>query len=328
VKRTIGVVIPAHNAERFIAETLDGVAAQERLPDRVVVVDDGSADSTPLRVREWAERSALPVELLELPNRGPAAARNAGIERLDTDLIALLDSDDIWLPHHLAAAEAAFEQEESLILCFASHQKFDEAGVLMEDFLADKAVNSLPFEERPSGLRILSGDVYRSLLTGSYIPPSTSVFSRAAAARIGFFDPGLRRIEDRDFFLRLARVGPFGYYPTIAARYRVHDNNVSHPKNALVLQRFAVSMLMKLLENADELALTPAEIAATRGAAEREAMSALYGASLAGLRSYAIVLREVLGFGLLRPALDPMHLLRAASRGLWGGVHAGSQAAA
>jgi glycosyltransferase involved in cell wall biosynthesis len=309
----IAVIIPAYNAEAFIEEALDSVGAQTRAPDQVIVVDDGSTDSTADRVRGWKHRTGVRVEMMQQGNMGIATARNSGIRRARTELIALLDADDIWEPHHLERSGAAFEQEPELALCFANHQKFNTQGVVLESFLSGKALEELPFDERALGLRILGGPVYCSLVGGNYIPPSTSVFCKAAADRIGLFDPAIKTSEDRDFFLRLTRVGRFAYYPDRHARYRLHDDNISHPSNALTLKRHGLAVLVKMLKQADDLELTAEERARTREAALRQARGVLYAASLQGFPTYARAAAGLLRSNLIGPVLNPKHLVRSLS---------------
>jgi hypothetical protein len=96
----VTVVICAYNAAAFIGTALAGVASQTDPPGRVVVVDDGSSDRTVEVARAW-ER-VLPIEVIALEqNAGAGNARKVGIERTTTSLIAVLDSDDYWLPDHL-----------------------------------------------------------------------------------------------------------------------------------------------------------------------------------------------------------------------------------
>jgi glycosyltransferase involved in cell wall biosynthesis len=307
----IATVIPAYNAGRFIREALDSVAAQTRASDDVIVVDDGSTDGTAAVVQDWADRNAYRVRLIRQANTGPGPARNAGIRHATADMIALLDADDVWLPHHLEQAEIAFGLEKDLVLCFANHAKFRDGQVVLVDYLADKAVQRVPFEQKECGFRLLAPDVYSSLLYGNYIPPSTAVFSRQAAERIRLFDPRVRLAEDRDFFLRLSRIGRFGFFPSHSARYRVHDANVSHPRNALAFSYFGLEVVTKMLRMADELNLTLNEREATRVAAAQHARHLLYGASRKGLRTYLRYAGGIVRKGLIRPVLDPTHLLRA-----------------
>jgi glycosyltransferase involved in cell wall biosynthesis len=307
----IATVIAAYNAERFIAEALDSVAAQCRPTDQIIVVDDGSTDRTAAAASEWQAQHRTFLQLVRQPNQGAAAARNAGITASDADLIALLDADDVWLPHHLQQAEQALLDDPGLVLCFANHQTFDESGVTVPDYLADKAIHDLPFDERAGGQRILRGDVYSSLLEGNYIPPSTSVFRKRAAEQIGFFDPAMLRAEDRDFFLRLSCVGDFACFTQPAAHYRVHDSNMSNPRNELSFQRYGLALILKMEREADKLRLTAAQRERTRAAALYAARVLLYGSSLAGFRSYLRDARAILRSPVWHALLDPRHVLRA-----------------
>jgi succinoglycan biosynthesis protein ExoA len=90
--RPVGVVIPCRNEARWIGEVLDALAAQDRRPDDVVVVDDGSTDGTDAAVEDWRRgHASVPVRVLAGPARGVAAAVNAGIAALDTDVVLRLD---------------------------------------------------------------------------------------------------------------------------------------------------------------------------------------------------------------------------------------------
>src|SRR4051812_13171314 len=90
---TVGVVIPCRNEAPWIVEVLDALLAQDRRPDDVVVVDDGSTDGTSDVVEGWRRRehAGLPVRILTGPARGVAAAVNAGIAALSTDVVVRLD---------------------------------------------------------------------------------------------------------------------------------------------------------------------------------------------------------------------------------------------
>jgi glycosyltransferase involved in cell wall biosynthesis len=90
---SVSVVIPAYNAERFIAEAIQSVLAQTYEVTEIIVVDDGSSDHTCEVAAGFAR-----TRVLKQPNGGPGAARNTGIKAASGDWIALLDSDDLWLP--------------------------------------------------------------------------------------------------------------------------------------------------------------------------------------------------------------------------------------
>lgn len=122
---TIGVAIPAHNAAKFLRRALQSVAAQHRLPTQIVVVDDGSTDSTHRIVEDFADElgthdleitatlggvaspsnqspRAIDIHCIRTLNTGAGAARNLAVAHLNTELVAFLDADDEWHPHWLA----------------------------------------------------------------------------------------------------------------------------------------------------------------------------------------------------------------------------------
>jgi glycosyltransferase involved in cell wall biosynthesis len=90
---SISVVIPAYNAERFIAEAIQSVLAQTYEVTEIIVVDDGSSDHTCEAAAGFAR-----TRIIKQSNGGPGAARNTGVNAASGDWIAFLDSDDLWLP--------------------------------------------------------------------------------------------------------------------------------------------------------------------------------------------------------------------------------------
>ena len=109
----ISVVIPAYNAEKTIAATLQSVLNQTYPPSEVIVVNDGSKDGTKERVLEFGDR----VRLINQENSGVSAARNFGVENSNSDWIAFLDSDDLWLPEKLECQVSLLEKHEGVQWC-------------------------------------------------------------------------------------------------------------------------------------------------------------------------------------------------------------------
>jgi glycosyltransferase involved in cell wall biosynthesis len=100
------VVIPAYNGAAFLGEALASVAAQGCEPIEVIVVDDGSADTT----SEVARALLPPVRLIAQPHAGAGAARNAGVAAARGEFLAFLDADDLWTPSSLRLRLNALEQ--------------------------------------------------------------------------------------------------------------------------------------------------------------------------------------------------------------------------
>ena len=116
----VSVVIPAFNATSFLSETLDSLANQVRKPDEVIVVDDGSIDGT----AALAERHPIVTQVIVRPNGGICAARNDGIEASDSDLVFLLDADDLWHPTYLERMIAMMEKHPEALAGFTRYRCF------------------------------------------------------------------------------------------------------------------------------------------------------------------------------------------------------------
>src|SRR6266852_2057654 len=116
----VSVVIPAHNSQRYIVATFDSIIAQKHRPLEILVVDDGSTDSTRQIVREYGPE----VRLIEQAQRGHPAARNSGIRAAKGEFLAFLDHDDLWTPDKLEHQIACFEHDPALDLVFGQIQNF------------------------------------------------------------------------------------------------------------------------------------------------------------------------------------------------------------
>ena len=94
-KPLVSVIIPTFNRATMVVEAVDSVLAQSYQPLEIIVVDDGSTDDTAVRLSGYGER----IKVIRRPlNRGVSAARNCGIRQSCGHYLALLDSDDLWLP--------------------------------------------------------------------------------------------------------------------------------------------------------------------------------------------------------------------------------------
>jgi glycosyltransferase involved in cell wall biosynthesis len=206
----VSVVIPAYNAEAWIARALDSVLAQTRRPREVVVVDDGSTDGT-ARV---AQRYGPSVRHVYRANAGVAAARNRGIAASTQDWIAFLDADDEWLP----------EKTERQLEILARHQHLRWCGCAGE-FVGDTAPPSGATSDPATCNAEPGGPLSFFVAARRQLPLQTSgyIVQRSLLAELGGFDTSLRTGEDRDLWWRIALVYPqLGYYPQVSYRYYVN----------------------------------------------------------------------------------------------------------
>src|SRR5260370_10978356 len=105
---SIAAIIPLYNGAQWIEQSIKSVLAQTLAPDEFVVVDDGSTDDGPRIVERLAQ--SHPIRLLRKPNAAQSSARNFRATHSESALIALLDHDDAWYPHHLATLIKPFRK--------------------------------------------------------------------------------------------------------------------------------------------------------------------------------------------------------------------------
>lgn len=204
--RSFSVVVPAWNAERFLGEAITSVLAQSLPPLEIVVVDDGSTDTT----KAVAEGFGGRVCVLSGPNAGPSAARNRGVREARGSWIAFLDADDVWAPGYLAAADEYLAANPGVgLLCFGL-RIFEDGRPTPHVIL--KKTPGLAF----TTVGLLEGDV------GRIIGP---LVSRDVFLAAGGFDETLRANEDCHLWLRLSRVTALHQDPRVLLLYRRHGGN-------------------------------------------------------------------------------------------------------
>jgi glycosyltransferase involved in cell wall biosynthesis len=212
----VSVVIPAYNCAQYIAETLDSILAQTFTAFEIILVNDGSPDTEALD-QVLAPYLAEPVSKLRCirqPNAGPSAARNRGISEARGKYVAFLDSDDTWMPNHLANQVQLLETDPTLSLVYA------DSLSLKFDTPVDTA-----FQKRPQALHVTFETLVAERCT---ICTSSVVASREALTDAGGFEERRRRSEDFDLWLRLAHRGArMSYSPAVQVRHRAGNGLAS-----------------------------------------------------------------------------------------------------
>ena len=212
----VSAIIPAYNAERTLAETLASVAAQTYAALEILIVDDGSTDSTAAIAQAFCA-SETRARLIRQPNSGVAAARNAAIAQCAGTFVAPIDADDLWHPDYLSAlVTKAMTTRPTPGFVYAWHRRIDEAGDIIHSGLADSAEGSAL---QRMGFRNLVGN------------GSASLISRAALAEAGGYDPGLRAegcegAEDVLVLLAIAARHPIASVPAYLVGYRNRPNSL------------------------------------------------------------------------------------------------------
>jgi glycosyltransferase involved in cell wall biosynthesis len=206
----ISVVIPAYNRADLLRYTLRSVAEQDEPVAQVIVADDGSTDDTPALLEEFG---ALHVRNPD-GGWGPSRARNAGLERVTTEYVAFLDSDDLWLPSSTRLLRRALEDNPAAPFAFG------------------RGLSAFRSEEdgwRPDGLigasRRELGNPRRSIFVRNSVPSPGALVRTEAARAVGGYDPSVVWSEDQHFWLALARHGTPVHVPELTSIYRRHAGN-------------------------------------------------------------------------------------------------------
>jgi glycosyltransferase involved in cell wall biosynthesis len=189
----ISVIIPTYNRASYIERAMDSVTRQTRPPDELIIVDDGSTDTTNQRVAEAARKASFPVRLIRQENKGAAAARNLGIKHAQGDILCFLDSDDWWDRKKISLQLDQLKDNPEILISHTREIWF-RGGV---------RVNQKK-KHNPA-----SGHIFSACLKMCVVGMSTVMVRRELFDRYGFFNPELPCCEDYDLWLRVARERPF-----------------------------------------------------------------------------------------------------------------------
>jgi glycosyltransferase involved in cell wall biosynthesis len=182
----VSVIIPMYNSSKTILQSVESVLKQTYREDfEIIVVNDGSTDDS-LSIIEKFKRDNHKINLLivDQPNGGVQMARNAGLRMAKGEWIALLDSDDYWLPDKIEKQMAVLTAN-STIDFLGCNRNNEEIKVLW------------------SKKNKLSKVKFKELLIKMYPQTSTTIFKRSILTDVGLYDEGLRYGEDGDYWLRI-----------------------------------------------------------------------------------------------------------------------------
>lgn len=211
---SVAAIIPCRNGEAYLAEALASVRAQTLPVDELIVVDDGSTD----RSVDIARAAGCTVVAAAGPG-GPAAARNVGWRHARSGLLAFLDADDRWLPHHCATLVAWLDAHPAAVLAYG--------GVNLFGLMGGQFPSLLPAGE-PADASIISA-------VACAVPQMSVMIRRSALEAVGGYDEQWRGVEDFDLFARLALLGPFIAAPEITAEYRQHPGQTTRARRMHML---------------------------------------------------------------------------------------------
>ena len=203
---TVSVVIPTHNASRYIVDALESVFSQTYQDFEIIVVDDASSDDTEEVLKSYADR----VVYIKQSHAGSAVARNRGLLRSSGKYIAFLDADDLWLPSKLEKQVDLAEQHPEAVLVYTDFNRTESVSESLDSGLARRKEREI-------------GKEFRSMLRQNFLHTSSVLIRRNALADAGLFDPQLINAQDWDLWVRLADIGSFVFVDEILTHYRLHE---------------------------------------------------------------------------------------------------------
>jgi glycosyltransferase involved in cell wall biosynthesis len=230
----VSVVIPTYNRAKLIRETLDSVLAQSIHDIEVIVVDDGSTDDTASLIDGYGQN----VRYLRQENAGQGAARNRGIHAANSDYIAFLDDDDLWMANKLEKQMPLLLNDTSIGWVYCDAEVFNgKTGLRLSKY---SQINH-PY----------SGSVAKPLILRDFIASPTPIVRRAIFNKVGYFEEtALRKngrcyAEDWDMWLRIAAGYPLAYIPMALARYRIHENTTLNSESIRMVYQSRVDVIKR-----------------------------------------------------------------------------------
>lgn len=209
----ISVVIPTYNRANIISKSIESVLNQTYKNIELIIVDDGSTDDTVKNLRKIKDERLRIVQLEK--NSGMCAARNAGAKVAKGAYIAVQDSDVIWDEKKIERQYQHIKNtNDDITFCRVS--RGIENGIM----------TTIPRDNF-----ILSGDIYKMLLTGNFIDSPTILMKKKVTDLVEF-DPIVRRFTDWDFSLRALKSGfSIGYLPELLVTSYIQNDSTSNTEN-------------------------------------------------------------------------------------------------
>lgn len=205
----ISVIVPVYNGEKTIRETLISIIKQSFSDIEIIIIDDGSTDSTLEVVKSITDPR---IKIFSYSNAGLATSRNRGITLANGQYISFIDADDIWTPCKLESQMQALKEHPSCAVAYSWTDYINTDGKFLKSGRHPTAI----------------GDVYHKLLLGNFLENGSNPLIRINALKaVGGFDESLLAAEDWDMWLRLSAFYEFVCVEKAQILYRVSANSMS-----------------------------------------------------------------------------------------------------
>lgn len=213
----VSVIMPAYNAEKYIGQSVESVIGQTFHNWELIVIDDGSTDKTAQTIKGYAVKDNR-IKYIAQSNSGQGRARNMGIIHSSGELIAFLDSDDLWIAEKLELQIKVMDETKADLV-------FSDGFIFTKDQVNDEAMHFGTLTGRFVGADMLS-----LLFVQNRLPILSVLTKRDALNKVNLFEENARYqgSEDYDLWLKMAKYGAEFYgMPERLVRYRVHADSTS-----------------------------------------------------------------------------------------------------
>lgn len=223
----VSVIIPTYNRGWILTEAIDSVLSQDFKDYELIVVDDGSTDNTRVILDAYGQD----IMVLRQANKGVSAARNRGIAEAGGQLVAFIDSDDLWLPRKLSRQVDFFKSNPDAVIN-QTEEIWIRNGV---------RVNPKDRHRKPSGM------IFEPSLGLCLVSPSAVMIRKPLFDAVGVFDESLPACEDYDLWLRISCRYPVHLIDTpLIIKRGGHEDQLSQAPG---LDRFRIQSLGKIIES-------------------------------------------------------------------------------
>lgn len=201
---SITVIIPVYNSAATLARCLDSVFSQTFAPNQVVIINDGSTDSSNKVAEKYKDR----IEYIEQTNQGPAAARNAGLKTARGVYVAFLDADDYWHQEFLSNCVEFLGKYKDVVAVTTgqSIKLWGHPEVVRPTFLQESICPSMPF---------VIDNFFSFWAKYNHVVTGASLFRRIIIEEAGYQRTDFRVCEDLEYWGYLATYGLWGFIPKV-----------------------------------------------------------------------------------------------------------------
>jgi len=226
----ISVIIPTYNRYELLKRAISSVLSQTYLAKEIIVVDDGSNDTTSQIQNDFPS-----VKYIYQKNSGVSCARNLGIKKAKYEWLTFLDSDDEWLENKLEEQVKFHQQNRDILMSYTD-----------EIWIRDGVAVTIPKK-----FTKIAKDIFKENLSYCNIAPSSVIIHKTLLDKVGFFDEDLEVCEDYDLWLRIALSHTVGLVnKKLIKKYAGHENQLSFKHFGM--DRFRIMTLEKILPHANK----------------------------------------------------------------------------